>query len=61
MTSIRRTPVSWSTDKINHSSNQPPYAPKTVRNYISSIFRKLQVADRSQAIVVAREAGIEKA
>lgn len=31
---------------------------KTVRNYISSIFSKLQVADRAQAIVRAREAGI---
>ncbi|MGH3909726.1 MAG: DNA-binding response regulator, partial [Pseudonocardiaceae bacterium] len=30
----------------------------TVRNYISSIFAKLQVADRAQAIVAAREAGI---
>jgi DNA-binding NarL/FixJ family response regulator len=35
-------------------------SPKTVRNYISNIFRKLQVADRSQAIVIAREAGIEQ-
>lgn len=34
-------------------------SPKTVRNYISNIFRKLQVADRAQAIVLAREAGIE--
>jgi DNA-binding NarL/FixJ family response regulator len=32
-------------------------SPKTVRNYISNIFRKLQVADRAQAIVRAREAG----
>jgi DNA-binding NarL/FixJ family response regulator len=31
---------------------------KTVRNYISSIFGKLQVADRSQAIIRAREAGL---
>ena len=31
---------------------------KTVRNYISSIFSKLQVADRSQAIIRAREAGL---
>jgi DNA-binding NarL/FixJ family response regulator len=35
-------------------------SPKTVRNYISNIFRKLQVADRSQAIVIAREAGLER-
>jgi len=31
---------------------------KTVRNYISSILTKLQVRDRAQAIVRAREAGL---
>jgi DNA-binding NarL/FixJ family response regulator len=31
---------------------------KTVRNHVSNIFIKLQVADRSQAIVRAREAGL---
>jgi DNA-binding NarL/FixJ family response regulator len=31
---------------------------KTVRNYVSNIFSKLQVADRAQAIVKAREAGL---
>jgi DNA-binding NarL/FixJ family response regulator len=31
---------------------------KTVRNHISNIFSKLQVADRSEAIVRAREAGL---
>jgi DNA-binding NarL/FixJ family response regulator len=31
---------------------------KTVRNYVSSIFTKLQVADRAQAIVRGREAGM---
>ena len=31
---------------------------KTVRNHVSSIFTKLQVGDRSQAIVKAREAGL---
>ena len=31
---------------------------KTVRNYISSIFSKLQVASRAQAVVRAREAGL---
>jgi DNA-binding NarL/FixJ family response regulator len=35
-------------------------SPKTVRNYISNIFRKLQVADRAEAIIIAREAGLEK-
>jgi len=33
---------------------------KTVQNYVSSILTKLQVADRSQAIVRAREAGLGK-
>jgi DNA-binding NarL/FixJ family response regulator len=31
---------------------------KTVRNYVSSVFTKIQVVDRAQAIVKAREAGI---
>jgi DNA-binding NarL/FixJ family response regulator len=31
---------------------------KTVRNHVSNIFFKLQVADRAQAIVRAREAGL---
>jgi len=33
---------------------------KTVQNYVSSILTKLEVADRSQAIVRAREAGLGK-
>ncbi len=33
-------------------------SPKTVRNHISSIFAKLQVADRAEAIVRARKAGL---
>jgi len=32
---------------------------KTVRNHITNIFSKLQVADRAQAIVRAREAGLK--
>jgi DNA-binding NarL/FixJ family response regulator len=35
--------------------------PKTVRNHISNIFSKLQVADRAQAIVRARQAGLGQA
>jgi len=34
-------------------------SPKTVRNHITNIFDKLQIADRAQAIVRAREAGLE--
>jgi DNA-binding NarL/FixJ family response regulator len=34
-------------------------SPKTVRNHITSIFSKLQVADRAQAIVRAREEGVQ--
>ncbi|WP_198168356.1 response regulator transcription factor [Herbidospora yilanensis] len=33
-------------------------APKTVRNNVSNVFAKLRVADRAQAIVQAREAGL---
>jgi DNA-binding NarL/FixJ family response regulator len=32
---------------------------KTVRNHTSNIFAKLQVAHRAQAIILAREAGLE--
>jgi DNA-binding NarL/FixJ family response regulator len=31
---------------------------RTVRNYVSTLFTKLQVPTRSQAIVLAREAGL---
>ncbi len=33
-------------------------SPHTVRNHVTHIFAKLQVADRAQAIVRAREAGL---
>jgi DNA-binding NarL/FixJ family response regulator len=33
-------------------------SPRTVRNYVSSIFAKLQVADRAHAIIRARDAGL---
>jgi DNA-binding NarL/FixJ family response regulator len=31
---------------------------KTVQNHVSSIFNKLQVADRAQATIGARDAGL---
>jgi DNA-binding NarL/FixJ family response regulator len=31
---------------------------KTVRNHVSNIYNKLQVADRAQAVIRAREAGL---
>jgi DNA-binding NarL/FixJ family response regulator len=33
---------------------------KTIRNHVSNIFAKLQVADRAQAVIRAREAGLGK-
>jgi DNA-binding NarL/FixJ family response regulator len=33
-------------------------SPKTVSNYVSNIFNKLQVADRAEAIIRARDAGL---
>jgi DNA-binding NarL/FixJ family response regulator len=45
---VRNTEIAW----------RMSIAPKTVANHISAIFTKLQVADRSQAIVIARDAGL---
>ncbi|HSM24026.1 MAG TPA: response regulator transcription factor [Anaerolineaceae bacterium] len=33
-------------------------SPKTVRNHVSNVFAKLQVSDRTQAVIKAREAGL---
>ena len=43
-------------NEIAHELN---ISTKTVRNHASNIFTKLQVAHRAQAIVMAREAGLE--
>jgi len=42
----------------NQIASQLSISPKTVRNHVSNIFNKLQVADRSQAIIKAREKGL---
>jgi DNA-binding NarL/FixJ family response regulator len=39
-------------------ASQLSLSTKTVGNYVSNIFTKLQVADRAQAIIRAREAGL---
>ncbi len=39
-------------------ANRLTLSPKTVRNYVSSIFSKLQVADRTEAVTRARSAGL---
>jgi DNA-binding NarL/FixJ family response regulator len=45
-------------DNNNTIANKLSLSIKTVQNYVSSILTKLQVADRAQAIVRAREAGL---
>jgi DNA-binding NarL/FixJ family response regulator len=43
----------------NHSiARELSLSTKTVGNYVSNIFTELQVADRAQAIIRAREAGL---
>jgi DNA-binding NarL/FixJ family response regulator len=39
-------------------ARQMSIVPKTVANHVTAIFNKLQVADRNQAIVLARDAGL---
>jgi len=47
-------------DNNNTIANKLSLSIKTVQNYVSSILTKLQVVDRAQAIVHAREAGFGK-
>lgn len=45
-------------DKNNDIADKLVISDKTVRNHISNIFSKLQVADRAHAIIKARQAGL---
>ncbi len=45
-------------DKNSKIAEKLVISDKTVRNHISNIFSKLQVSDRAQAIIKARDAGI---
>ena len=39
-------------------ARRPVLNPKTVRNHVSNVFAKVHAADRSQAIVLGRQAGL---
>lgn len=61
LTESERNVLSLMARGVNNEeiAKQLSFSPKTVRNYVSNIFSKLQVADRAQAIVKAREAGFQ--
>ena len=61
LTSSERNVLKLMANGINNESiaQQLGLSIKTVRNYSSNIFNKLQVADRAQAIILARDAGLK--
>ncbi|WP_141430618.1 response regulator transcription factor [Bacillus sp. 03113] len=44
--------------EVNKIAKQLGISPKTARNHISNILNKLQVTDKAEAILLAREAGL---
>jgi DNA-binding NarL/FixJ family response regulator len=60
LTNSERSVLSWMAQGANNDeiARQLSFSNKTVRNYVSNIFSKLQVADRAQAIIKARNAGL---
>ncbi|MBB6694615.1 response regulator transcription factor [Cohnella xylanilytica] len=60
LTEREREILGWIAKGMNNSeiAKQLGIAQKTMRNYVSIILSKLQAADRAQAIVMAREAGL---
>ncbi len=61
LTEREREILQWiARGSTNHDiAKQLALSVKTVNNYVSNIFSKLQVADRAQAIIRARDAGLE--
>ena len=57
-TQIERDITLITTHKNPEIAQRLYLSPKTVRNHVSNILHKLQVADRTEAIIRAREAGL---
>jgi DNA-binding NarL/FixJ family response regulator len=62
LTDREREILGWIAQGLNNTeiAQRLTLSGKTIRNHITNIFSKLQVADRAQAIVRARDAGLGK-
>jgi len=60
LTEREREVLEWITRDLSNAeiSRKLGLTLKTVRNHVSNILSKLQVADRTQAVMIAREAGM---